>query len=200
MGMHAEGLVHKDLKLENVMIDRTPSTSTTPKASWKDDSPTALSPVTVKIVDFDTVQEHTPKTPKRAKDVLGTDQYIAQEAYAGKYSPASDIFAVGVIGYRLLTGRFPFDAQMFNDQPGENWVGSPKMCEIRDKLCKFQVSFDFRVFERNPMALSLIQQMLAVKEVDRPTAKEALEHHWFERLRERPGPPLDQTLPHCVSG
>lgn len=27
-------------------------------------------------------------TPKKAKDVLGTDQYIAQEAYAGNYSPA----------------------------------------------------------------------------------------------------------------
>jgi len=179
--MHAEGLVHKDLKLENVMIERTPSTSTSAKQIWRDEQPQASSPLQVKLVDFDTVEEHTPKTPKRAKDVLGTDQYIAQEAYAGMYSPASDIFAVGVIGYRLLVGRFPFDARMFNDKPGENWVGSPKMKEIREKLCKYQVNYEHRVFQRDPTALDLIRSMLAVKESDRPSAKEALQHRFFTK-------------------
>lgn len=177
--MHAEGLVHKDLKLENVMIDRTPSPSgTSLQQIWPDDE---ASPVLVKIVDFDTVEEHTPQTPKRAKDVLGTDQYISQEAYAGMYSPASDIFAAGVIGYRLLVGRFPFDSKLFNDKPGENWVGSPKMKEIRDKLCKFQVNYDHKVFQREPAACALIKSMIAMKESDRPSAQDALEQPWLQR-------------------
>jgi len=202
--LHAEGLVHKDLKLENIMIDKTPSTGKSAARIWggEVDSPKQnLSPVSVKIVDFDTVEEHTPMTPKRAKDVLGTDQYIAQEAYAGNYSPASDIFAVGVIAYRLLVGKFPFDARMFNDQPGENWVGSPKMKEIRDKLCKYKVNYDHKVFSREPQALSLVQSMLATRETDRPTAKEALAHPWFRNVREAnmagaTHPPAE--LPHCV--
>jgi len=198
--LHAEGLVHKDLKLENVMIDRTPSTSTSAKKVWMEvESP--KSPVAVKIVDFDTVEEHQPQTPKRAKDVLGTDQYIAQEAYAGIYSPASDVFAVGVIGFRLLVGKFPYDSKMFNDKPGENWVGSPKMREIREKLCKFKVNYEHKVFQREPQACALIRQMLSMRESDRPTAKEALANRWFasclpdDRLQ---GSASEHSLPGSV--
>merc|ERR1719247_2602027 len=92
-----------------------------------------FTPTQVKVIDFDTLDQWTPAAGV-AKDVVGTDQYIAQEAYAGKYSPLSDVFAVGVIAYRLLCGRFPFHAELFDDEPGENWVGSPKMDEIRSKL------------------------------------------------------------------
>ncbi|CAE7885348.1 CRK6, partial [Symbiodinium microadriaticum] len=88
----------------------------------------------VKLIDFDTVEEWNSTGPK-SKHVLGTDQYIAPEAYEGKYSPASDIFAVGVIAYKILTGSFPYNGRLFDDKPGENWVGSPKMKEIRQKLC-----------------------------------------------------------------
>lgn len=49
------------------------------------------------------MEEWNSSGPK-GRHVLGTDQYIAPEAYEGKYSPASDIFAVGVIAYKMLTG------------------------------------------------------------------------------------------------
>lgn len=203
--LHAEGLVHKDLKLENIMIDKTPSTTKSSAKIWggEIDSPKlgSMSPVSVKIVDFDTVEEHTPMTPKKAKDVLGTDQYIAQEAYAGNYSPASDIFAVGVIAYRLLVGRFPFDSRMFNDKPGENWVGSPKMKEIRDKLCRFKVNYDHKVFSLEPQALDLVKAMLATRELDRPSAKDALAHPWFRNMPDKlpaGGAQPDADLPNCV--
>lgn len=197
--LHAEGLVHKDLKLENVMIDRTPSTGTSAQV-WGGGGDSPKSPVAVKLVDFDTVEEHTPQTPKRAKDVLGTDQYIAQEAYAGRYSPASDIFAVGVIGYRLLVGKFPYDPKMFNDKPGENWVGSPKMREIREKLCKFQVNYEHKVFHREPQATTLIKKMLAVREGERPTAKEALAHQWFDSCRDAIVGEQRATSEHVLPG
>merc|ERR1711904_381478 len=94
----------------------------------------------VKLIDFDTLEEHTPKTPK-AKDVPGTDQYIAPEAYSGNYSQASDMFAVGVIAYKLIVGKFPFPDDFFDDGPGENYTGSPKMKQIKKRLQDHNVDF-----------------------------------------------------------
>mmetsp|Transcript_35359 Transcript_35359/g.101544 ORF Transcript_35359/g.101544 Transcript_35359/m.101544 type:complete len:446 (+) Transcript_35359:87-1424(+) len=181
--LHNRGCIHKDLKLENVMVDRTPKK---PSASFRSLSTSASlmdldatpSPV-VKIIDFDTVETQR-SLKKQVTSVVGTDQYIAQEAYAGKYSPASDIFAVGVIAYRLLTGRFPFNPRIFDDEAGENWVGSPKMNQIRERLKGYDVDFDVQPFPSEPTARDLVRSMLAVEEKDRPQAQQALHHPWLE--------------------
>jgi len=170
--LHAQGAVHKDLKLENVMVDTSPGGNRSP----------GLSPTSVKVIDFDTLEEWTPASPT-AKDVVGTDQYIAQEAYAGKYSPLSDIFSTGVIGYRLLTGKFPFQDDMFDDEAGENWVGSPKMAQIRRRLKVAKVDFSKDIFTENQQACDLIMRMLAYQENQRPTAQAALEHPWFQDIK-----------------
>ena len=38
-----------------------------------------------------------------------------------------------------MAGRFPYDDDIFDDEPGENYVGSPKMKEIHGKLRKAKV-------------------------------------------------------------
>mmetsp|Transcript_64954 Transcript_64954/g.190560 ORF Transcript_64954/g.190560 Transcript_64954/m.190560 type:complete len:361 (-) Transcript_64954:23-1105(-) len=153
--LHSNNAVHKDLKLENVMVNTGARDA-------------------VKVIDFDTVEEWTPSSPL-AKDVVGTDQYISQEAYAGQYSPLSDIFATGVIGYRLLSGKFPFHDGMFDDEAGENWVGSPKMAQIRRRLKVAKVDFSHSTFRDNPGLCGLVQSMLAYNENVRPSAAAALE-------------------------
>merc|ERR1719253_147376 len=162
--LHEEGCIHKDLKLENVMVHRNKINAEEP---------------VVKLIDFDTAQNWEPDSPK-SKTVLGTDQYISSEAYAGKYSPASDIFAVGVIAYRLLTGRFPFDSRMFDDEAGENWVGSPKMRQIQDRIQRFNINWNCFPFKTHPEAYELMRVMLAPLETDRPEASEALKHPFLE--------------------
>jgi serine/threonine protein kinase len=168
--LHAHNAVHKDLKLENIMIDATPK--------YRDGYSSGPSPTSVKVIDFDTLDQWTPASGV-AKDVVGTDQYIAQEAYAGKYSPLSDVFAVGVIAYKLLTGRFPFHDEIFDDEAGENWVGSPKMLQIRRRLKVAKIEYSHSVFREQPQALDLVMRMLSYNEQNRPTAAAALEHDWL---------------------
>jgi len=165
--LHEEGGIHKDLKLENVMVDRSRHAEGDP------DSPM------VKLIDFDTAQNWEPTSPK-AKTVLGTDQYISAEAYAGNYSPASDIFAVGVIAYKLLTGRFPYNSKIFDDEAGENWVGSPKMKQIQERVHKASINWNLPPFNKEPDGVGLVKSMLAPRDNDRPSAKECLDHAFFE--------------------
>jgi len=164
--MHAHNAVHKDLKLENIMLEH----------SLKMKRPL---PESIRVIDFDTLEEWTPNTPI-AKDVVGTDQYISQEAYSGRYSPLSDVFAVGVIAYRFFTGKFPFHRGMFDDEPGENWVGSPKMSQIRRRLKVARVDYTHRNFREHPLAADLVQRLLSSQEQYRPTAAAALEHPFFQ--------------------
>lgn len=219
--LHAKGCIHKDLKLENVMVDKSPRSPASPKSGspsfgMSTTKPTPMRALTspvltsgarsvigrqpsekvatvpeedepqpvVKLIDFDTVEEFSPKV--RAKSVVGTDQYIAQEAYAGHYSPASDIFSVGVIAYRLLTGRFPFKNSMFDDEVGENWVGSPKMKAIQDRLKRFEIDWSIPPFNTEANAKALVRWMLQVKQEDRPTAGECLAHPWLAPTGETP--------------
>lgn len=163
--LHLHNAIHKDLKLENVMVDL--SSLNVPKQ-----------PGAVKIIDFDTLEEWTPNSPK-AKDVVGTDQYIAQEAYAGSYSPLSDMFSVGVIAFRVVCGKFPYLDEMFDDEAGENWVGSPKMSLIRRRLKAHKLDFSQSIWQQEPQAKDLIQRMLAYNELQRPSAAAALEHPWL---------------------
>jgi len=135
-GQQVPLLVHKDMKLENVVLD-------------DDKSGTRGN---LKLIDFDTMEESGRFTRSGAwsqnvsTDVMGTDQYIAPEAYLGVYSSASDIFSVGVMLYKLCVGSFPYAEDLFDDEPGQNYVGHPKMRQIALKLRSAKVDFQTHSF------------------------------------------------------
>mmetsp|Transcript_17120 Transcript_17120/g.30026 ORF Transcript_17120/g.30026 Transcript_17120/m.30026 type:complete len:219 (+) Transcript_17120:176-832(+) len=162
--LHNAGLVHKDLKLENVMVGR-------PRESVN------AGEMKVKLVDFDTARDWTEKST--AHQVLGTNQYISYEAYEGKFSPASDLFAVGVICYMLLTSRYPFKPAIFDDRPGENVVGHPKMKQIQESLQEYKINWDLTIFHQAPPARSFCETLLAVDESLRSSATDILSRHEF---------------------
>jgi len=175
--LHEQGRIHKDLKLENVMVDmnavKEPSSPGGRKTPPEPRSPG------VKLIDFDTVEDWEPTTPK-AEDVMGSDGYIAPEAYLGIYSPASDIYCAGVIMYKLLTQAYPFPFALFDDRPGENWVGSPAMKRIYERLRNQRIDFKWKVFQQCPEAADLCTSMLKFNALERPSAEEALNHAWFQ--------------------
>merc|ERR1711988_1486319 len=172
-------IVHKDLKLENVMIITSAHKANRKSGSGVARAHSAPAPSSlIKVIDFDTCDEWTPTCPN-AKDVVGTDQYIAQEAYAGKYSPLSDIFAVGVIGFKMISGKFPFAEDIF-EGGGANWAGSPQMAVIRQRLKVSTIEYaSYTNFTENPLAQDLVARMLSYNELHRPTASVALQHPFF---------------------
>ena len=92
---HRKEMLHQDIRPENIMIDKTG---------------------TAKIIDFGSagiagVAEAAP--PAAHSDVLGTVQYTAPEYFLGDGgSPRSDMFALGVVTYQLLTGKLPYGSRM----------------------------------------------------------------------------------------
>jgi len=183
--LHKEGFVHKDVKLENLVFKQKgglePRSVASPKAkvNGQDKRGSIKSPKMLKLIDFDFTEEWEPNSP-RSKAVVGTDGYIAPEAYLGDACPKSDVFSTGVVMFVLVAGRFPYDDDIFDDGPNENYVGSPKMQEIHDKLEKFKVRFG-RSWENLDEAREFCKWLLAFDVNARPDAEEALKHPWMQQ-------------------
>lgn len=157
--LHLTGRIHKDLKLKNVVANINGQA------------------ITVKVIDLDTVTEYVPDKP--AKVVLGSDGYIAPEAYCGHYSPASDVYAVGVILYRLITKKFPHDLKLFDDKPGENYPNSEAMIRINQRLRTTPIDFARPPLNTMPDAADLLRRLLAINPNSRICCEGALKHRWF---------------------
>lgn len=103
---HARGLVHRDIKPGNILI--------TPAGK-------------VKITDFGIAKVAHQAPLTRQGMVMGTAQYLAPEQASGREAvAASDVYALGIVGYECLAGRRPFTgdnqmviamAQIRNDPP-----------------------------------------------------------------------------------
>jgi calcium/calmodulin-dependent protein kinase I len=196
--LHKQGLVHKDVKLENLVFRKKgslePRCVNSPKATFskeKGDAP--KSPTNLKLIDFDFTEEWEPESPK-SKAVVGTDGYISPEAYLGDACPKSDVFSAGVIMFLLIAGRFPYDDAIFDDEPNENYVGSPKMQEIHDKLAKFKVRFG-KSWKNLDVAKDFCQGLLAFDIGARLSAEEALKHPWMAPFMEK-----QRRMSHSRSG
>jgi eukaryotic-like serine/threonine-protein kinase len=86
---HAAGVVHRDVKPGNVLV--TPN-------------------LDVKITDFGIAQSASSVPLTGTGRVMGTAQYLSPEQAAGaKATPASDVYALGVVAYECLAGRRPFE-------------------------------------------------------------------------------------------
>lgn len=96
---HSQGLVHRDIKPANIMLNRRGG-----------------EPDVAKVLDFGLVKavdEEKQASLTAANSLTGTPLYMSPEAIQtpGAVDPRSDLYAVGAVGYYLLTGKPVFDAQ-----------------------------------------------------------------------------------------
>ena len=131
--MHKHGIVHRDLKPENVMVNEN------------DD---------IKLIDFGIAMKEDARrlTFVNLSATLGTPDYISPEQVKGQRGDQrSDIYALGIMLYEMLTGRVPFiganplaamNERLLMDPPPPRELNAEISPELEEIL--------FRALERDP--------------------------------------------------
>ena len=131
--VHSHGVVHRDLKPENIMVDA-------------DDH--------IKLIDFGIAGASGTRRLTFAKftQTMGTPDYISPEQVKSKRGDArSDLYAMGVMLYEMLTGEVPFHGPnpfaIMNDRLLNNPI-PPR--ELNPEISPQLQEIIYRALERNP--------------------------------------------------
>ena len=157
--LHENKILHRDIKLENIMIDgKEKDKSTGEELFW------------AKIIDFGTAKLFEKN--KKEKDVVGSSYYIAPEVLKQNYNEKCDTWSVGVILYMTLVGRAPFDGK--DDEEIIYKINSVDYNKNEPRLVK-----------HSPEVRDLVSHLLDKNIEKRYSAKEALNHPWFTKFEGR---------------
>jgi serine/threonine-protein kinase len=92
---HRRGIIHRDVKPGNLMIVG---------------GPVGGGEMTVKLTDFGIARAAEQTRITQVGSVVGTAAYLAPEQVRGEEAtPATDVYALGVVLYQFLTGRLPYE-------------------------------------------------------------------------------------------
>lgn len=165
--IHSHGIVHRDLKPENIMVDQ-------------DDH--------VKLIDFGIAGQEGARrlTFTKLSKVRGTPDYISPEQVKGNRGDGrSDIYALGVMLYEMLTGEPPFRGQdplaIMNDRLLNNPI-PPR--EIDPSISPQLQEIVYRAIERAPKNryASAIELAHDLQHQDQVGVEDRMElHDWKKR-------------------
>eukprot|EP00188_Purpureofilum_apyrenoidigerum_P000920 Plantae.Rhodophyta-Purpureofilum_apyrenoidigerum.ctg14664.p1 GENE.Plantae.Rhodophyta-Purpureofilum_apyrenoidigerum.ctg14664~~Plantae.Rhodophyta-Purpureofilum_apyrenoidigerum.ctg14664.p1 ORF type:complete len:398 (+),score=79.00 Plantae.Rhodophyta-Purpureofilum_apyrenoidigerum.ctg14664:370-1563(+) len=149
MYLHENNIVHRDIKPENILCK---------SRDW---------PLEVKLTDFGLSNIIMGNAQNNTlQSYVGTQYYLAPEVHRhAHYGPSVDIWSCGVILFIMLSGKFPFY--------GRDDV------EFFARLSR-GVTFPEREWNGiSEEARAVVKHMLEMDPERRPTAKQLLEHPWF---------------------
>ncbi len=170
---HSRGIIHRDIKPQNVMILRDGS---------------------VKIADFGIARLESAQQTM-TQQALGSVHYISPEQAKGDRTDArSDIYSAGVVLYEMLTSRLPFEGdsavsvalQHLSSVPLSPCEIDPTVPQALEKICMKAMTADIN--KRYPTA----DAMIADLEEFRKDPNTSL-NFTIEELREKPS--SDPTMP-----
>jgi serine/threonine-protein kinase len=131
--LHSRGVVHRDLKPENILVD---------------------SEDRIKLIDFGIASSVGARrlTFSTFSHSMGTPDYVSPEQVKSKRGDArSDIYALGVIFYEMLTSELPFEGPSALVVLNDRLVNHPIPPRERDPLISPQLQeIIYRALERNP--------------------------------------------------
>ncbi|XP_071723378.1 mitogen-activated protein kinase 16-like isoform X1 [Rutidosis leptorrhynchoides] len=178
--IHTANVFHRDLKPKNILAN----------ADCK-----------LKICDFGLARVAFHDTPTAIfwTDYVATRWYRAPElcgSFFSKYTPAIDIWSIGCIFSELLTGKplFPGKNVVHQLDLMTDLLGTPSaeaIARVRNEKARRYLSsmrkkkpipFSHKFPNADPLALRLLERMLAFEPKDRPTAEEALADPYFKGL------------------
>jgi serine/threonine-protein kinase len=121
---HGKGIVHRDIKPQNILITRDGQ---------------------VKVTDFGIARALSSSTITEAGTVLGSVQYLSPEQARGEgVTAASDLYALGCVLYEMLTGTLPFDGESpiaialkhIYDEPPPPRAHNPRIPPRLEGICR----------------------------------------------------------------
>ena len=175
---HTNGIIHRDIKPANIILCERGAV-----------------PDVAKVVDYGLVKEITANTGESSQMILGTPAYIAPEAVSdpAQVGAPSDIYALGAVGYFLLTGKPVFDGKTSVDVCVQHVTATPippsKAADIRvpEGLEQLILACLAKSPRDRPTARTLAAKLTATARANDWTEDEALA--WWADFRKHEASP-----------
>ncbi|CAH1098690.1 unnamed protein product [Psylliodes chrysocephalus] len=149
--LHRHDIVHRDIKMENILITKNPEDPN--------------DELFIKLTDFGlSIKKAATGIQGMLRDRVGTIIYMAPEILLDHtYSELCDVWSIGVILFTMMYGKFPFM--------------STSQKELAGKIISFEPEFSTKMIDLD--CVDLMKSTLVKDPVKRITAQEMLKHPWL---------------------
>ncbi|KAK7200058.1 serine/threonine-protein kinase [Novymonas esmeraldas] len=198
--LHDRGVAHRDLKLENVLIDAD-GVAKLADFGWSREVVSSATPLVAEVVAHGGSAVEAAEETEGRRTVCGTLDYLSPEMVRGDpHSAKTDVWSLGVMLAEMLTGTPPFYAPSTQDTlyairclppnltPTHASFSGGHGCAARSAGEPVATAVDSTVEPPvlSAAARSLIDAMLQKDPAVRPTMKEVLCHPWMQKTTPLP--------------